>query len=106
MSGPHAVVMDTMAWLRAAAPRVFAQRRDLQLDSRSVKPGDVFLALPGAAADGRSFIDVAVRQGAVAVIVEANGWVKRSLEVPVRSVPHRSCCCAGSGGWTSLLPCG
>jgi UDP-N-acetylmuramoyl-L-alanyl-D-glutamate--2,6-diaminopimelate ligase len=80
--------METMAWLRAAAPRVFAQRRDLQLDSRRVKPGDVFLAMPGAAADGRSFIDVAVRQGAAALIVEANGWVKRSLEVPVRPVPH------------------
>jgi UDP-N-acetylmuramoyl-L-alanyl-D-glutamate--2,6-diaminopimelate ligase len=88
MTGPNAVVMDTLAWMRKAAPVVFAQRRDLQLDSRKVKPGDVFLALPGAAVDGRSFIDVAVRQGAAAAVVEANGWVKRQVDVPVRAVPH------------------
>jgi UDP-N-acetylmuramoyl-L-alanyl-D-glutamate--2,6-diaminopimelate ligase len=67
---------------------VFAHRRDLQLDSRKVKPGDVFLALPGAAVDGRGFIDVAVRQGAAAVIVEANGWKRKNAAVPVLPVPH------------------
>jgi UDP-N-acetylmuramoyl-L-alanyl-D-glutamate--2,6-diaminopimelate ligase len=80
--------MNTLAWLRTVAPAVYAQRRDLQLDSRKVKPGDVFLALPGAAVDGRGFIDVAVRQGAVAVIVEANGWKKKNAAVPVLPVPH------------------
>ncbi|HET9023772.1 MAG TPA: UDP-N-acetylmuramoyl-L-alanyl-D-glutamate--2,6-diaminopimelate ligase [Burkholderiaceae bacterium] len=82
------VVMNTLAWLRAVAPAVFAQRRDLQLDSRKVQPGDVFLAFPGAAVDGRGFIDVAVRQGAAAVIVEANGWNKRNVAVPLLPVPH------------------
>ena len=80
--------MNTLAWLRRVAPSVFAQRRDLQLDSRKVKPGDVFLALPGAAVDGRGFIDVAVRHGAAAVIVEANGWNKRNAAVPLLPVPH------------------
>jgi UDP-N-acetylmuramoyl-L-alanyl-D-glutamate--2,6-diaminopimelate ligase len=80
--------MNTMAWLRGAAPRVLAERRDLQLDSRQVKPGDVFLALPGAAVDGRSFIDVAVRAGAAAIVVEADGWDRRSVDVPVRAVSH------------------
>ena len=88
MSGLDPVVMNSLAWLRTVAPAVFAQRRDLQLDSRKVKPGDVFLALPGAAVDGRGFIDVAVRQGAAAVIVEANGWKKKSAAVPVLPVPH------------------
>jgi UDP-N-acetylmuramoyl-L-alanyl-D-glutamate--2,6-diaminopimelate ligase len=80
--------MNSLAWLRTVAPAVFAQRHDLQLDSRKVKPGDVFLALPGAAVDGRGFIDVAVRQGAAAVIVEANGWKKKGAAVPVLPVPH------------------
>lgn len=88
MIGPNAVVMETLAWLRAAAPAVFAQRRDLHLDSRRIKPGDVFLALPGAAVDGRGFIDLAVKHGAAAVVVEANGWVKRTVDIPVRAVPH------------------
>jgi UDP-N-acetylmuramoyl-L-alanyl-D-glutamate--2,6-diaminopimelate ligase len=80
--------METLAWMRATAPAVFAQRRDLQLDSRKVKPGDVFLALPGAAVDGRGFLDLAVKHGAAAAVVEANGWVKRNVGVPVRAVPH------------------
>jgi len=80
--------METLKWVRSVAPAVSAQRRDLQLDSRKVKPGDIFLALPGAAVDGRGFIDVAVKHGAAAAIVEANGWVKRSVDVPVRAVPH------------------
>ena len=88
MTGPNAVVMDTLRWVRSVAPTVFAQRRDLQLDSRKVRPGDIFLALPGAAVDGRGVIDVAVKHGAAAAIVEAHGWVKRSVDVPVRAVPH------------------
>ena len=43
----------------------------LAIDSRQVKPGDVFLAYPGAQVDGRSFIAQAVANGAVAVIAEA-----------------------------------
>ena len=42
----------------------------LALDSRRVQPGDVFLALPGAHADGRAFIADAVARGAAAVIYE------------------------------------
>jgi UDP-N-acetylmuramoyl-L-alanyl-D-glutamate--2,6-diaminopimelate ligase len=88
VTGTDPVVMNSLAWLRTVAPAVFAQRRDLQLDSRKVRPGDVFLALPGAAVDGRGFIDVAVRQGAAAVIVEANGWKRKNAAVPVLPVPH------------------
>jgi UDP-N-acetylmuramoyl-L-alanyl-D-glutamate--2,6-diaminopimelate ligase len=88
VTGLDTVAVNSLAWLRTVAPAVFAQRRDLQLDSRKVKPGDVFLALPGAAVDGRGFIDVAVRQGAAAVIVEANGWKKKSAAVPVLPIPH------------------
>jgi UDP-N-acetylmuramoyl-L-alanyl-D-glutamate--2,6-diaminopimelate ligase len=88
VTGLDPVVMNSLAWLRTVAPTVFSHRRDLQLDSRKVAPGDVFLALPGAAVDGRGFIDVAVRQGAAAVIVEANGWKRKNAAVPVLPVPH------------------
>ncbi|MDP6785499.1 MAG: UDP-N-acetylmuramoyl-L-alanyl-D-glutamate--2,6-diaminopimelate ligase [Rhodospirillales bacterium] len=40
----------------------------LTCDSRRVEPGFLFAALPGARADGRTFIDEALRRGAVAVL--------------------------------------
>jgi UDP-N-acetylmuramoyl-L-alanyl-D-glutamate--2,6-diaminopimelate ligase len=44
-------------------------------DSRAVKPGFVFAALPGAKADGRAFIAEAVARGAVAVLApEGTVW--------------------------------
>ncbi|MEC5397760.1 UDP-N-acetylmuramoyl-L-alanyl-D-glutamate--2,6-diaminopimelate ligase [Uliginosibacterium sp. H1] len=43
-------------------------------DSRMVKPGDVFLAYPGHAVDGRRFIADAVERGAVAVLWERDGY--------------------------------
>ena len=40
----------------------------LALDSRRVTPGDLFAALPGVRTDGRRFIEMAVENGAVAVL--------------------------------------
>ncbi|MDB5895275.1 MAG: UDP-N-acetylmuramoyl-L-alanyl-D-glutamate--2,6-diaminopimelate ligase, partial [Rhodoferax sp.] len=45
----------------------------LQVDSRRVRPGDAFIAWPGAAVDGRRFVADALAQGAVACLVEAEG---------------------------------
>ena len=40
----------------------------LAADSRAVRAGTLFAALPGSKADGRSFIDDAVARGAAAVL--------------------------------------
>lgn len=45
--------------------------RELTLDSRKVRPGDLFLAIPGALSDGRTHIADAIARGAVAVAYEA-----------------------------------
>ena len=45
----------------------------LTTDSRKVRPGDGFIAWPGAATDGRRFVDAAVSQGAAACLVEQDG---------------------------------
>ncbi len=55
--------------------------RALQIDSRRVTAGDVFVAMAGGSADGRRFIADAVARGAVAVLCEADG------EVPAGEVP-------------------
>jgi len=44
----------------------------LSLDSRHIKPGDVFVAIPGFAQDGRKYIAQAFENGAVAVLAEAD----------------------------------
>ena len=55
--------------LRGLAPAA----RSLTADSRKVAAGDVFLAYPGGAHDGRSHIAAAIRAGAVAVLWEPAG---------------------------------
>ncbi|MBC8132547.1 MAG: UDP-N-acetylmuramoyl-L-alanyl-D-glutamate--2,6-diaminopimelate ligase [Deltaproteobacteria bacterium] len=43
---------------------------DVRDDSRLVRPGDLFVAVAGTAADGRAFVADAVRRGAAGVVVE------------------------------------
>ena len=50
---------EVTAWLKA----LVHDGAHLRLDSRSVKPGDVFVAVPGLKADGRAFIRVAGARG-------------------------------------------
>lgn len=60
------------ALLPDVAPEYAAiQVRGLQLDSRLLQPGDVFLALSGDVHDGRDHLQAAVAVGLVAIIAEA-----------------------------------
>jgi UDP-N-acetylmuramoyl-L-alanyl-D-glutamate--2,6-diaminopimelate ligase len=52
---------------RAFATRTVTEVRD---DSRRVERGDLFVAVPGTAADGRQFIADAAARGAAALVVE------------------------------------
>lgn len=45
---------------------------DLSIDSRTVKSGDVFVAIKGERLDGHHFLDEAIRNGASAVVVNNN----------------------------------
>lgn len=45
----------------------------ITVDSRAVKPGFLFAALPGARVHGAAFIEVAVKAGAVAVLTDGTG---------------------------------
>jgi MurE/MurF fusion protein len=57
-------------WLRQAVPQ--GGTGQLQIDSRQIRPGDAFIAWPGAAHDARQFVFAALAQGASACLVEAD----------------------------------
>jgi len=74
---------------------VFAIESDLEqqvdsitLDSRSVKPGSVFFACKGHAADGRDYILSAQQAGALAIVYEATGapTLPNDVNVPTFAV--------------------
>ena len=45
----------------------------LSVDSRQVKPGHLFAALPGSRAHGADFVTYALRMGAIAVLTDREG---------------------------------
>jgi UDP-N-acetylmuramoyl-tripeptide--D-alanyl-D-alanine ligase len=55
--------------LVGALPRGRTPLRAISTDSRTIEPGDVFVALRGEQFDGHSFIDAVVARGAVALVV-------------------------------------
>lgn len=57
--------------------------RELTLDSRNVRPGDLFLAVPGSKVDGRAHIADALKLGAAAVAYEVEG----ATVLPLTDVP-------------------
>lgn len=61
----------------------------MQLDSRKIRSGDLFVALPGEIHDGRQFIEQAVANGAAAVVAEAPiaGFVE-AIPVPLVELPE------------------
>ncbi|VFP88194.1 UDP-N-acetylmuramoyl-L-alanyl-D-glutamate--2,6-diaminopimelate ligase [Candidatus Erwinia haradaeae] len=70
--------------------------KEIKLDSRNIKPGDLFVAIKGHDHDGRLFISQAISQGAVAVIAETdtktdNGKIRDIHGVPIlylKDLPH------------------
>lgn len=54
---------------------------DIQNDSRLIRSGELFIAYPGAVADGRLFIEKALSSGAVAIAYEPHNF-PASIELP------------------------
>jgi len=59
--------------------------KGLAVDSRAVKPGDLFFALAGSKTDGSRFIDAAISSGALAV---AGDHAPTGLRVPFVATPN------------------
>ncbi|MCP5330807.1 MAG: UDP-N-acetylmuramoyl-L-alanyl-D-glutamate--2,6-diaminopimelate ligase [Pseudomonadales bacterium] len=67
-------LLSGLVTLPEELPEQFAVRvSGVTLDSRQVKPGDLFMACFGRNHDARDYIDQAIEQGAVAVLAHAGG---------------------------------
>ena len=57
---------------------------DVQIDSRKIKPGSLFIAVKGVAFDGHQFIDKAIEAGAAGVVFDEALPVKKEGAVYVQ----------------------
>jgi UDP-N-acetylmuramoyl-tripeptide--D-alanyl-D-alanine ligase len=55
----------------------------VSIDSRSLRPGDLFVALRGERFDGHDYIEAALAAGASGVVVEREAWAARGARVSV-----------------------
>lgn len=58
------------AGIRSVTGRTDVEVTNVQTDSRKVTAGSLFIALKGTNSDGHQYLDTAIAQGAVAVVVE------------------------------------
>lgn len=56
--------------IRSVTGSTEVEINDIQIDSRKLKPGSLFIAVRGGAADGHQFIEKAIENGAIAVVCE------------------------------------
>ncbi len=56
--------------LRLVDGNTSVEVKDLQIDSRKIKPGGAFVAVKGGAADGHQFIEKAIENGAAVIVCE------------------------------------
>ncbi|MDE2482586.1 MAG: UDP-N-acetylmuramoyl-L-alanyl-D-glutamate--2,6-diaminopimelate ligase [bacterium] len=59
----------------------------LEIDSRRVRPGAIFVAIHGEKSDGHEFLQAAIAAGAIAVVVEAARGLALHGDVTVLHVP-------------------
>ncbi len=56
--------------IRSVSGSTDVEVKEIQIDSRRVQPGTLFIAIKGVAVDGHQFIEKAIESGAVAIICE------------------------------------
>src|SRR5580704_2704887 len=71
-------------------PAEAADVTGLAMDSRAVKPGDLFFALAGSKTDGARFIDQAIASGAVAIAADHPPQGARRVPFVVTPNPRRA----------------
>ncbi|TAK72480.1 MAG: UDP-N-acetylmuramoyl-L-alanyl-D-glutamate--2,6-diaminopimelate ligase [Gammaproteobacteria bacterium] len=67
----------------------------LILDSRQIQPNDAFIAIKGTQSDGRAYIDKAITQGAIAILVDAEvpneslSWRENIPLIPIQHLQNK-----------------
>ncbi|MDR6412450.1 UDP-N-acetylmuramoyl-L-alanyl-D-glutamate--2,6-diaminopimelate ligase [Paraburkholderia terricola] len=79
----HRQIADALAWLRARVQ----PGAHLHADTRSLAAGDAFFAYAVDGADNRPFIDGALERGAVAVLVQPEGYGRTIDPATTLAVP-------------------
>ncbi len=90
-SPPRVRLTEAADWLgrsvRVEPPAADAELNGMTLDSRLVRPGDLYVAAPGAQTHGARYAAAAVAAGAVAVLTDPTGsQLTGALGVPVLTV--------------------
>ncbi|HVX43805.1 MAG TPA: Mur ligase domain-containing protein, partial [Mycobacteriales bacterium] len=84
---PHALA-ELAAVLSVAPPSPSVQVTGASHVAQAVRPGDLYLARPGAAVHGAQFCAEAVAAGAVAILTDSEGADRAAATgVPVLTVP-------------------
>ena len=56
--------------IRSVTGSTGVEVNDIQIDSRKIKPGGLFVAVKGAVMDGHQFIEKAIENGAAVIVYE------------------------------------
>lgn len=76
----HPFILQSCSKLLRSIPDASVQPfRDVSTDSRTTKPGDLFVAIKGELADGHDFIDKAISAGARAIMLDQSGRIPQNF---------------------------
>lgn len=63
-------LIRNIQYTRIVLPKEEVDITGVNIDSRKIKPGDIFIAMHGTQIDGHQFIDKAIESGAIAILCE------------------------------------
>jgi len=81
--------------IRSVAGSTSVEVKDIQIDSRKVKAGSLFIAVKGAIADGHQFIEKAIENGAAVILYEDFGLTAHDPRLTYVQVENS----AKAAGW-------
>lgn len=97
-SRPLAFALKAMQGRWLAEPAAGARFAGAAVDSRRVKAGQLFFALPGERVDGFDYCAQAAQAGAAAVVVKADRGIPTGVSVPVIGVSNPAAALADLAG--------
>ncbi|MEQ6203574.1 UDP-N-acetylmuramoyl-L-alanyl-D-glutamate--2,6-diaminopimelate ligase [Sulfitobacter sp. HNIBRBA2951] len=71
MSTPHSTSLNSLGLMAAGFEN--AEISGIEVDSRRVKTGTLFAAMPGSTVHGAEFVPMALEKGAIAILTDAEG---------------------------------